>query len=67
MGAWFTEYYARTSRMPKLREHLEVLFGEDTQAPEDQAEKDAAAARAWNRQLEAIWKAQEAARAAAGA
>lgn len=64
MGAWFAEYYARTPALPKLREHLEDLFGDAPADPQAQAEKDAAAARAWNRQLEAIWKAQEAARAA---
>jgi DNA-binding NtrC family response regulator len=50
---------------PDLREMLEQMFGErEHVTPQEQAEKDAAAARAWNRQFAAIGKAQEAAKAA---
>lgn len=41
------------------------MFGDGPKAtPEEQAKKDAAAARAWNRTFAAIGKAQEAAKAA---
>lgn len=65
--AWFTEYYARVRVLPKLHEHMEELLGERPAASEEtptDEERTAAAARAWNSQLAAIWSAQEAARAA---
>lgn len=64
MSAWFGEYYARCKTLPALREHLDDLFGEDRATDDEREEQTSAAARAWNSQFAAVWKAQEAAKAA---
>jgi len=64
-GAWWAEAFTRQRELPDLRTFLAEMFGDGPKAtPQEQSEKDAAAARAWNRSFAAIWKAQEAAKAA---
>jgi len=64
-GAWFTEYFARVERLPRLGEFLDEHFGDGAPAAaEDQAEQDMVAATAWSKAIAAIGEAQEAAKAA---